>query len=224
MTTLNDDLTNDSNASPHAEPVQAANSASRASATAQTPPADSAITQDTPVIQSSADFSTPDDALNTEEFASTTITASTSATDPASSEQDLLSFEQEINTILATGALDETLRVIDAEGVAQVLPVLDSEPIAHLLDGLEEIGGKGNVFVRTSRGIAVLSVMEYSPEDQPWNSAELEEHIKETAETTVDNNADTDNTGETFSATVTAFTDTASDTANSDQAGDTDEQ
>lgn len=79
--------------------------------------------------------------------------------------EELTEFEQHIDKILATGELDETLRVIDADGVAQVLPVLDSEPIAHLLAGIEEIGGKANVFVKTAEGIAVLNVAEYTPDD-----------------------------------------------------------
>lgn len=78
---------------------------------------------------------------------------------------ELHDFEQRIDDILATGQLDATLRVIDTEGVAQVLPVLDSEPISHLLEGIEEIGGRANVFVHTADGIAVLNVVEYSPDD-----------------------------------------------------------
>lgn len=79
--------------------------------------------------------------------------------------EDLLAFEKHIDDILSTGELDATLRVIDTEGVAQVLPVLDTEPISHLLEGIEEIGGQANVFVRTNEGIAVLNVVEYSPDD-----------------------------------------------------------
>ncbi|WP_133088390.1 hypothetical protein [Bifidobacterium criceti] len=86
--------------------------------------------------------------------------------DAAIEDDELHQFERRIDEILATGELDETLRVIDEEGVAQVLPVLDSEPISHLLDGIEEIGGRANVFVRTADGIAVLNVAEYSPQHQ----------------------------------------------------------
>lgn len=81
-------------------------------------------------------------------------------------DDELHQFERRIDEILATGELDETLRVIDEKGVAQVLPVLDNEPISHLLDGIEEIGGRANVFVRTADGIAVLNVVEYSPQSQ----------------------------------------------------------
>lgn len=81
-------------------------------------------------------------------------------------DDELHQFERRIDEILATGELDETLRVIDEKGVAQVLPVLDNEPISHLLDGIEEIGGRANVFVRTADGIAVLNVAEYSPQHQ----------------------------------------------------------
>nr|WP_247644928.1 hypothetical protein [Bifidobacterium pseudolongum] len=87
-------------------------------------------------------------------------------------DEELRQFEKRIDDILATGELDETLRVIDAKGVAQVLPVLDSEPISHLLEGIEEIGGRANVFVRTEDGIAVLNVVEYSPEDQSARQAD----------------------------------------------------
>lgn len=85
--------------------------------------------------------------------------------------KDLKAFEARIDEILATGELDDTLRIVDDEGVAQVLPVLDSEPISHLLEGIEEIGGRANVFVKTDEGIAVLNVVEFSPEEVP---AELE--------------------------------------------------
>lgn len=86
--------------------------------------------------------------------------------DDAIEDDELHQFERRIDEILATGELDETLRVIDEKGVAQVLPVLDTEPIAHLLEGIEEIGGRANVFVRTADGIAVLNVAEYSPQYQ----------------------------------------------------------
>ncbi|MCH4835736.1 hypothetical protein LF919_07495 [Bifidobacterium pseudolongum] len=96
----------------------------------------------------------------------------TESDDEAIADEELRQFEKRIDDILATGELDETLRVIDAKGVAQVLPVLDSEPISHLLDGIEEIGGRANVFVRTADGIAVLNVVEYSPEDQSARQAD----------------------------------------------------
>ncbi|WP_420896296.1 hypothetical protein [Bifidobacterium pseudolongum] len=96
----------------------------------------------------------------------------TESDDGAIADEELRQFEKRIDDILATGELDETLRVIDAKGVAQVLPVLDSEPISHLLDGIEEIGGRANVFVRTADGIAVLNVVEYSPEDQSAQQAD----------------------------------------------------
>ena len=39
---------------------------------------------------------------------------------------ELTEFEHAVDEMLASGYLDDTLRVIDTEGVAQVLPVLDS--------------------------------------------------------------------------------------------------
>lgn len=62
--------------------------------------------------------------------------------------------------------MDDTLTVTDADGVAQVLPVLDSEPISHLVEGLEAVGGSANVFVRTSAGVVALSVVEYKPNEE----------------------------------------------------------
>ena len=59
-----------------------------------------------------------------------------------------------------------TLTVTDADGVAQVLPVLDSEPISHLVEGLEAVGGSANVFVHTSAGVVALSVVEYKPNEE----------------------------------------------------------
>jgi hypothetical protein len=50
--------------------------------------------------------------------------------------------------------------------VAQVLPVLDSEPISHLVEGLEAVGGSANVFVHTSAGVVALSVVEYKPNEE----------------------------------------------------------
>ena len=106
----------------------------------------------------------------TGEFAATEMESTED--DEAIADEELRQFEKRIDDILSTGELDETLRVIDAEGVAQVLPVLDSEPISHLLEGIEEIGGRANVFVRTADGIAVLNVVEYSPEDQGAQQAD----------------------------------------------------
>lgn len=119
----------------------------------------------------------PDNAVMPEPSTDDVITGEFTATeaesdDGAIADEELRQFEKRIDDILATGELDETLRVIDAKGVAQVLPVLDSEPISHLLDGIEEIGGRANVFVRTADGIAVLNVVEYSPEDQSARQAD----------------------------------------------------
>ena len=120
---------------------------------------------------------TPDNAVMPDPSTDDVITGEFTATeaesdDGAIADEELRQFEKRIDDILATGELDETLRVIDAKGVAQVLPVLDSEPISHLLEGLEEIGGRANVFVRTADGIAVLNVVEYSPEDQSARQAD----------------------------------------------------
>lgn len=57
----------------------------------------------------------------------------------------LAEFENTIDETLASGYLDDTLTVTDEDGVAQVLPVLDSEPISHLVEGLEAVGGRANV-------------------------------------------------------------------------------
>ena len=120
---------------------------------------------------------TPDNAVMPDPSTDDVITGEFTATeaesdDGAIADEELRQFEKRIDDILATGELDETLRVIDAKGVAQVLPVLDSEPISHLLEGIEEIGGRANVFVRTADGIAVLNVVEYSPEDQRARQAD----------------------------------------------------
>jgi len=77
--------------------------------------------------------------------------------------RELTDFESAVDETLATGYLDDTLTVTDADGVAQVLPVLDSEPISHLVEGLEDVGGRANVFVHTADGVVVLSVVEYNP-------------------------------------------------------------
>ena len=79
--------------------------------------------------------------------------------------QELTEFESAVDETLATGYLDDTLTVTDSDGVAQVLPVLDSEPISHLVKGLEEVGGTANVFVHTAEGVVALSVVEYKPND-----------------------------------------------------------
>lgn len=52
----------------------------------------------------------------------------------------LTEFESAIDETLASGYLNDTLTVTDEDGVAQVLPVLDSEPISHLVEGLEAVG------------------------------------------------------------------------------------
>ena len=70
--------------------------------------------------------------------------------------RELSDFESAIDETLATGYLDDTLTVTDADGVAQVLPVLDSEP-------LEDVGGSANVFVHTADGVVALSVVECNP-------------------------------------------------------------
>ena len=75
----------------------------------------------------------------------------------------LTEFESAIDETLASGYLDNTLTVTDADGVAQVLPVLDSEPISHLVEG---VGGSANVFVHTSAGVVALSVVEYKPNEK----------------------------------------------------------
>ena len=76
----------------------------------------------------------------------------------------LTEFESAIDETLASGYLDNTLTVTDADGVAQVLPVL--EPISHLVEGLEAVGGSANVFVHTSAGVVALSVVEYKPNEK----------------------------------------------------------
>ena len=87
------------------------------------------------------------------------------------SDTELEAFEQRVNEMLSTGELDSALSITDENGVAQVLPMLDTEPIAHLLDGIEELGGSANVFVRTAEGTAILTVNEYSPEDAALDTA-----------------------------------------------------
>ena len=128
-----------------------------------TDPLTAAVTPDNAVMPDP-----PTDDVLTGEFTATEAESD----DGAIADEELRQFEKRIDDILATGELDETLRVIDAKGVAQVLPVLDSEPISHLLEGIEEIGGRANVFVRTADGIAVLNVVEYSPEDQSARQAD----------------------------------------------------
>ena len=90
------------------------------------------------------------------------------------SDTELEAFEQRVNEMLSTGELDSALSITDENGVAQVRPMLDTEPIAHLLDGIEELGGSANVFVRTAEGTAILTVNEYSPEDAALDAAESE--------------------------------------------------
>ena len=96
-------------------------------------------------------------------------------------DDELAQFEEGVNSMLETGELDDALTVTDENGVAQVLPVLDDEPVSHLLQGVEELGGAANVFVRTTEGIAVLTVSEYSPE-----------HPDDEAEDSVDDSASAD--------------------------------
>ncbi|MUH59889.1 hypothetical protein [Bifidobacterium canis] len=96
-------------------------------------------------------------------------------------DDELAQFEEGVNSMLETGELDDALTVTDENGVAQVLPVLDDEPVSHLLQGVEELGGAANVFVRTTEGIAVLTVSEYSPE-----------HTDDDAEDSVDDSASAD--------------------------------
>lgn len=122
-----------------------------------TDPLTAAVTPDNAVMPDPVAPVSSDDTV-TGEF---TVTE-TESDDGAIADEELRQFEKRIDDILATGELDETLRVIDAKGVAQVLPVLDSEPISHLLDGIEEIGGRANVFVRTADG---------SPCSTWWNTA-----------------------------------------------------
>ncbi len=104
-------------------------------------------------------------------FVRTTINDSPITND---SDTELEAFEQRVNEMLSTGELDSALSITDENGVAQVLPMLDTEPIAHLLDGIEELGGSANVFVRTAEGTASLTVNEYSPEDAALDAAESE--------------------------------------------------
>lgn len=78
----------------------------------------------------------------------------------------LTKFENAIDETLASGYLDDTLTVTDEQGVAQVLPVLDSEPVSHLVEGLEAVGGRANVFVHTADGVVALSVMEYKANEE----------------------------------------------------------
>ena len=82
------------------------------------------------------------------------------------SDTELEAFEQRVNEMLSTGELDSALSITDENGVAQVLPVLDSEPISHLVEGLEAVGGRANVFVHTSAGVVALSVVGYKPNEE----------------------------------------------------------
>lgn len=101
-------------------------------------------------------------------------TINNSPIDNTNADAELEAFEQRVNEMLSTGELDSALSITDENGVAQVLPMLDTEPIAHLLDGIEELGGSANVFVRTAEGTAILTVNEYSPEDAALDAAESE--------------------------------------------------
>ena len=79
----------------------------------------------------------------------------------------LAEFENAIDETLASGYLDDTLTVTDADGVAQVLPMLDSGTnLTPWWEGLEAVGGSANVFVHTSAGVVALSVVEYKPNEE----------------------------------------------------------
>ncbi len=57
--------------------------------------------------------------------------------------------------------------ILQCETVRQCgFDTLDSEPISHLVEGVEAVGGRANVFVHTSRGVVALSVLEYKPNDE----------------------------------------------------------
>ncbi|RYN12151.1 hypothetical protein PG2006B_1442 [Bifidobacterium animalis subsp. animalis] len=99
-------------------------------------------------------------------------TINNSPIDNTNADAEIEAFEQRVNEMLSTGELDSALSITDENGVAQVLPMLDTEPIAHLLDGIEELGGSANVFVRTAEGTAILTVNEYSPEDTALDAAD----------------------------------------------------
>lgn len=99
-------------------------------------------------------------------------TINNSPIDNTNADAEIEAFEQRVNEMLSTGELDSALSITDENGVAQVLPMLDTEPIAHLLDGIEELGGSANVFVRTAEGTAILTVNEYSPEDAALDAAD----------------------------------------------------
>ena len=81
---------------------------------------------------------TPDNAVMPDPSTNDVITGEFTATeaesdDGAIADEELRQFEKRIDDILATGELDETLRVIDAKGVAQVLksaaaPMCSSAP------------------------------------------------------------------------------------------------
>ena len=66
----------------------------------------------------------------------------------------LTEFESAIDETLASGYLDDTLTVTDTNGVA------------HLVEGLEAVGGSANVFVHTSAGVVALSVVEYKSNEE----------------------------------------------------------
>ena len=85
-----------------------------------TDPLTAAVTPDNAVMPDPVAPVSSDDTV-TGEF---TVTE-TESDDGAIADEELRQFEKRIDDILATGELDETLRVIDAKGVAQVLPVLN---------------------------------------------------------------------------------------------------
>ena len=77
--------------------------------------------------------------------------------------RELSDFESAIDETLATGYLDDTLTVTDADGVAQEQPVTASAPHPPLDQGREHGGGSANVFVHTADGVVALRVVECNP-------------------------------------------------------------
>lgn len=82
-----------------------------------TDPLTAAVTPDNAVMPDPVAPVSSDDTV-TGEFTVTEMESD----DGAIADEELRQFEKRIDDILATGELDETLRVIDAKGVAQVLP------------------------------------------------------------------------------------------------------
>ena len=78
----------------------------------------------------------------------------------------LAEFESAIDKTLASGYLDDTLTVTDADGVARKCCQCSIRAISHLVEGLEAVGGSANVFVHTSAGVVALSVVEYKPNEE----------------------------------------------------------